>query len=200
MLSQLFARKYWLVQNLKIDAGFYINLAVAVLFIPTRLLCAWLLAVAIHELSHYIALKLCGVSVYNIKFSAFGVTMLVGELNGWKELVCALSGPLGGMIPILLRRWMPLTAILGFLLSCFNLLPILSLDGGRALRTVAVMLFGKGFGNLLHRIISISLIVLIAFIVLYFSVRYYLALLIPPILFLLFVLNKEKFLANIGNK
>jgi len=146
----------------KIEPGLYLFLAAAVLVLPLRLVIAWALAVTIHELSHYLALKLCGIIMRNIRISVSGIMMQVEELNGWKEIICSLAGPAGGLHLLLLSRWLPCTAICGLLHSCYNLLPIFSLDGGRAFKVVLIKLLGMRTGNKVHYFISCGLIAVLA--------------------------------------
>ena len=124
------------MQNIKVDVGFYLIIASAVLVIPLKLLLGWLIAVAVHELCHYLALRFCNVEVYKLRICVRGVIMDTAPMDNYKELICALAGPLGGLSLLLLRHWMPFAAICGFVHSCYNLLPVPPLDGGRALRCI----------------------------------------------------------------
>lgn len=157
MLSQPFVTKYCQVAKLKIEPFFYLYIASAVMLLPIRLVLAWLLAVLIHELSHYIALKVCKIEISNIRISVSGVIMQVNNLSGWKEAICALSGPAGGLFPLLLSRWLPCTAIFSFIHSCYNLLPMFSLDGGRVLKTALVKMLGARAGERTHFSVSCML-------------------------------------------
>ena len=124
------------------------------MLLPIRIVIAWFVAVAVHELFHYFVLRLCGLNVRCIVISATGVKIQVNELQGFTEIVSALAGPLGGATLLLLRRWLPYAAILGAAHSCVNLLPIGSLDGGRAMRAILVKLLGSQVGVLVYRLLS----------------------------------------------
>ena len=128
------------VRNTRIEFGFCIFLACALLLVPFRLVIAWLLAITIHESFHYLAMIFMGVKVNGFKLTSRGVKLYTAPMEEYQECICALAGPLGGFLLLLLKRWMPCAALCGFVQSCFNLLPIYPLDGGRAIRSLFVML------------------------------------------------------------
>lgn len=128
---------------LSIDAGFLVFIAMLILLLPIRLIVAWLIAIIIHELGHYIALRLFRVRVYSVRLRVFGATMITEPISGWREAVCAAAGPIAGFCVLLVARWMPCTAVFAFVHSVYNLLPISSLDGGRILKCVLRMIFMK---------------------------------------------------------
>ena len=98
-------------------------LAVFVWLSSPEVLGAVLLAALCHELGHYAALRRRGGWVRAVRISALGAEMQVaGRMSYGGEL---LAG----------RWWEPLYLLAGAqaVLGCFNLLPILPLDGGRML-------------------------------------------------------------------
>ena len=111
-------------------------LALSLLILPLRWLLAVLLAGAVHELGHYVALRLCGVNVSNLRIGIGGARMTVGDMGRWQELLCALAGPMAGLSLILLARWLPRTAVCACIHSAYNLLPVYPLDGGRAVHCI----------------------------------------------------------------
>lgn len=132
-----FARRLSPVQgNVSVKPAMYIVLPAAMLLLPLRWVLAWIVAVAVHEFGHYLALKLCRVPVYAIEIAPTGVKMVTGELRGREALLCALAGPIFGLSLTLFAKFIPCTAFCAFLQGMFNLLPIYPLDGGRALRAV----------------------------------------------------------------
>ena len=117
-----------------ITAGAYIGMALLLLVLPLGWLCAALVAAAFHELCHFCAIKLCTGKGTHLRLSALGATMQIPGMTRGRELICALAGPLGGLLLLLFLRWFPRVAVCALLQSAYNLLPVYPLDGGRALR------------------------------------------------------------------
>lgn len=118
----------------------WIVLALAVLVLPLRWLGAAILAAVVHEACHWGAVKLCGGQATRLSAGIWGAEMTVTGLNARQELLCALAGPVGGLVLLSLSRFLPRTALCAGLQSLYNLLPIYPLDGGRALRCLCAML------------------------------------------------------------
>lgn len=108
-------------------------MALALLILPLKWIAAAVAAAAFHELCHYLALRVCGVKVFQITIGAHGALMDTEPMAPKTELICALAGPAGSLLLILLIRWMPELAVCGGIHGFFNLLPCLPLDGGRVL-------------------------------------------------------------------
>lgn len=185
------------IKNITVEYSFYLFAAIFVLLIPLRLAIAWLLAVVIHEFCHYLALRVCKVTIISVSISATGIKMETELMTGKQEFICALSGPLGGFLILLLARWLPCTAICALVHSLFNLIPIYPLDGGRALRCVMYKLFGDRYGEVISTWIGYVFLAILVILVLALVLRFDLGILPVGLMTLFF--GKIK-LANRGNK
>lgn len=117
-----------------LGAGAVIFFAMSLLLLPLRWIVAWSIAAVVHEVCHYLAVRVCGGAVSGIRVGATGARMDVGGLGHWQEVFCALAGPAGGIMLLSVARWFPRVAICALAQSLFNLLPVYPLDGGRAMR------------------------------------------------------------------
>ncbi len=123
--------------NLEIKPSLLICLAVVIFLIPIRWITGWILAVAVHEICHYITLKLMRVDVHSVTAGVTGAYMDTEPIPALKELICAIAGPLGSFALTFLGRWLPCTAVCALLHLIFNMVPVYPLDGGRAVLAFA---------------------------------------------------------------
>ncbi|WP_240761987.1 M50 family metallopeptidase [Paenibacillus thalictri] len=101
--------------------------------------------VLIHELGHAAAAKSLGWRIREIQLLPFGgvaETEELGTVPAWEEMVVAIAGPLQNAVMIviaLLIEWTGLWPSVwwsyfieaNLIIACFNLLPVLPLDGGK---------------------------------------------------------------------
>lgn len=118
------------------DGGFWLQLVLMLLLFPLRIVAGVLLAALIHECGHLIAIRLSGGAVQRIELRAGGARIVTGPMEPKEELICALAGPIAGLLTVFAWRAFRSLAAAGLVQTLFNLLPIYPLDGGRALRAL----------------------------------------------------------------
>lgn len=131
-----------------------------------RLLPVIALPVLIHELSHVAALRLLGQRITGITLDARGLCIgYDGTCSPVGHILAALAGPLGGALYALVGLtnvpWLKQSACLSLLLTAFNLLPLMPLDGGRVFSRLCVLALGETRGERLCRAVSAALLTLL---------------------------------------
>jgi Zn-dependent protease len=114
----------------------------------------------IHEMGHVLELKRQGVPASAPLFIPFmGAVVGMKQMphNAWKEAQVALAGPVLGSLGALAvwgygewtnsRFWIAM-AFVGFFINLFNLLPIVPLDGGRAVAALHPAIWAVGLAGL----------------------------------------------------
>ncbi|MDO4175194.1 MAG: hypothetical protein Q4D42_10570 [Eubacteriales bacterium] len=103
----------------------------------------FLCAAMIHELGHALAIYLCGGRLDGIQLCITGAVLKQGKCLGYgAECLIALAGPAAGLGAawICTAVGFPMLAGANLLLSLFNSLPLLPLDGGCAIQSLLGML------------------------------------------------------------
>lgn len=181
--------------SVQILPGFFLSLAAAILLIPLPWLFAWMLAAVIHELFHFLAVFLFRYSVLSVTIGAGGAKIETDMTPGLKMTVCALAGPVGGLLLLLFLRIAPRLALCGLIQSLYNLLPLCHLDGGRALYGIFLSLFqpetAEQISVIVERVIIFVLVIaaVYAFVVLHLGI-------IPLFFVSVLLFKNKKFLAN----
>lgn len=121
-----------------VSASFLILLALIILILPLQWVTAVILAAAFHEWCHIFAIRICGGKTGRLLIGQGGAKLQAHGLSRHQERICALAGPMGGILLLLFARWIPRTAICAGFQSLFNLLPVYPLDGGRVIRTLGL--------------------------------------------------------------
>ena len=104
---------------------------------------AFFLAAGFHELCHYVVLRTFRIPVVGLRIGMSGMKMDIPELSPIQEFLSALAGPAGGLLLLSFRNWYPELAVCALIQSCYNLLPIHPLDGGRVVKCIASMVFPR---------------------------------------------------------
>lgn len=146
-------------RGLHISAGFWLLLAAAILAAPLPLTAAVLLAAALHEGGHLLALRLFHVPVEGLRLGALGAVIHARgarRLSYGRELLVTLAGsaanlllapPIAALSARFAWEWGFLLAGANVLLGVYNLLPVPPLDGGRALYLAVAYCFGPAAGE-----------------------------------------------------
>lgn len=108
-------------------------------------------ACILHELGHYLAIRLVRGTIKYVRLTAIGAEMAVARpLNYWQEGLAALAGPAVNIILALVFcswSWGAGFAGLNLVLALFNLIPVGRLDGGRTLNCLLALLAGPEYAQ-----------------------------------------------------
>ena len=118
------------------------------------------LLIFVHEMGHVLERRRQGVPASAPLFIPFmGAVVGMKQLpdNAWKEAQVALAGPVLGTVGAVAvwglgavydSNFLKAMAFVGFLINLFNLLPIIPLDGGRAVSALHPAIWALGLGGL----------------------------------------------------
>lgn len=140
----------WLIRNrISISIYFAVFIACVLVLDRTGLASFALLCICAHEAGHFLSLKIMKIPVEEVSFKLFGINItLRGEasLSYRQEIALALAGSTANFVTCIPACAFYAAGIFKFqtgviiafsiLLGGFNLLPIGSLDGGRALEAL----------------------------------------------------------------
>ena len=120
--------------------------------------------VAVHELSHILALRLLGQRITGILPDAWGLCICYdGPCSAAGHILAALAGPVGGAAYAVIAsfftgasggEWIHHSVGMSMLLTAYNLLPIMPLDGGRILFILCAEYLGMERGTALFGMVS----------------------------------------------
>lgn len=151
--------------RLKISAGAVLLAAVLYYIGDGKTIAAALVPVAVHELGHLLCLKMLGMRVEGFRAELKGFCIdYKGNTGALGHALAAAMGPAAGLLYAWAASWagnryasdwLCLSAGVSLLLSLFNLLPALPLDGGRILANLSWAFLGERRSNMLVEITSL---------------------------------------------
>lgn len=120
-------------------SGWFLLAAALLLYLDTGGLALPVAAAfSLHELGHWVVIRLLGGRVRKIRIGLAGAELMLDRSRGLsygRELLCTLAGPGTNFLlaALFVRQGCSLWAGVNWVTGCFQLLPVLPLDGGRGL-------------------------------------------------------------------
>ena len=174
--------------DVHISAWFFLFAAILIMLLPIYWVAAVLFAALIHEIFHALAVLCLGGRIDCIYVGGRGAVLMTEPMSGIRESICALAGPLGSFLLILLSKWFPRLAVCGLIHGLYNLLPLFPLDGGRILRGILFSAFSPPAASKIYHLSQCVLLILLCI----FAVTLTLKIGAIPLLFLVFLLLKTR--------
>jgi len=163
------------------DGQFLFVCAMSILLVPFQWVTGWICAAIIHEFGHALALKLFKIKIFGINIGINGAKIMTEPIPCIQEAVCTLAGPVAGLCTLFIAKHTPHITLCGLIQSCFNLIPVYPLDGGRALRCFMQCILSDSIACKVSTWISGTVIAMFVGVGTWFSFTYTLGVL--PILF-----------------
>ncbi len=153
--------------RLTISSGAILSAAFVYSVSTPEVIAALLLALLCHELGHIAALMILGMRIRTFRAELKGFCIeYCGCTGAMGHAFAAAAGPLAGLSYALTAaaaaeklglNWLNLSAGFSLLLSLFNLLPALPLDGGRIFSALACAVLGERAGGVLTDAVGLIL-------------------------------------------
>ena len=132
------------------SCGFFALCAVFLLFADGETFLASALVIAVHEASHLLAMRLCGITPQKLRFAGNGMSIAYDDTNTsyGKDILVALAGSAGNLLLYAASLIFPAcyftdaVRVFSLALAALNLLPAEALDGGRILYAASAYFFG----------------------------------------------------------
>ena len=118
------------------EALCYIVAALLLLIFPIPWIISAATAAIVHEIFHILAVIVMGGKIKKIRVHLSGCQIETTPMGEIRSIICILAGPLGSLMLIGVRKYVPMISVCGLLQGIYNLLPVMPLDGGRILRII----------------------------------------------------------------
>lgn len=153
-------------KRFKISAGALILAALTYYTADIKTLACVAVPVLVHELGHIICLRLLGLRIRTFRAELRGLCMgYAGCTSGFGRMLAAAAGPAAGGLYALAASyagklygsdWLLCSAGVSVLLTAFNLLPALPLDGGQIFAELAAASFGGRCGMRVTELVGLA--------------------------------------------
>ena len=143
---------------------YFAAFAAAMLIIDTTGVAAIaFLSAILHEIGHLIVIILFGSPPKSINFKTTGMQIINRpdiDLSYSRDIVVCLAGPaINLFVFIMFYSVDELTAIINLFLAIFNLLPVMHLDGGRAIYCFLCKVISHHAAEIIINILSLAVII-----------------------------------------
>jgi len=160
--------------KVEVTGGFLLLMAWINYCDTQQLLPAAFCAAVLHEVGHWVAIRMVKGRIALLRLSAIGAQLqLEASLSYGQEILCALAGPI---LNLTAAFWAvssnrEVFGGINLALGVFNLLPISALDGGRILNCAAALVLGPEVSDYICKTVDFvfSAVVGVAGVVLLFS-------------------------------
>lgn len=123
-------------KTISVDKACFFLWLLIPLLLPLKWVFGWTVAALVHEIGHFVVLYIFGVKIYSVHIGVFGTRIETAAIHPSVEAICALTGPIFGLLTLFFKEHIPYVSLAAFLQSMYNLLPVFPLDGGRALQSL----------------------------------------------------------------
>lgn len=160
------------MSRISLSPGAILLLALIYFFGGLSSIAAVITAAAVHEAGHAAAIRISGGRVRTLRFDSSGLRMSgAGAYSTFCEMIILLAGPVAGLVLALISAklgsftandFLLRTAGISAVLTVYNMLPAMPLDGGRVLFIIMRRLTGDKRADTIMRCISIITALMLA--------------------------------------